>query len=367
MATRKTAKLKSKPEAPAVVPAVASPTTIMLGLIVAFIVGVVLLELRPILLPFVIALFFSIIFSPVVTALRERRVPTVLALAVVLLSMALLLSLLSLVVYSSADSFAREMPKYERRLTGMVESIGHTITQAAADLDISLEEIHWRQAFQLSSLTGAVTSGLGSFFNFLTNLILILLFMMFMLAGSGQLGEKIRRAFPQQQADRFARIIENVGRQVRQYLITKTLISLATGGLTYLVLLLTGVDFPLIWGTLAFLLNFIPNIGSMIAVALPVILSFVQFDTPGRPLLVLILLATIQAGMGQVIEPRWMASRLNLSALVVLVSLMFWGWLWGAWGMILAVPIMASVKIAFENLETLRPISMLMSGGQAPQ
>ncbi len=355
---------KSSSPIPAVV---ANPTTIMLGVIVAFIVGIVLYELRPILLPFVIALFFSIIFSSAVAFMRERRIPTVVGLAVVLLSMALILFLVSLILYSSVESFAREMPKYERRLSAVVENAIQTITQTATDLDLKIDEVDWRQAFELSSLTATVTAGLGSFLTFLTNLFLILLFMMFMLGGSGLLGEKIQHAFPARRAEQFVSIIDNVSTQVRQYLITKTLISLGTGILTFFILLAIGVDFALIWATLAFLLNFIPNIGSIIAVALPTVVSILQFDTFSQPLLVLVLLGITQVAMGNVLEPRWMATRLNLSALVVLVSLIFWGWLWGVWGMILAVPIMATIKIVFENIEPLRPLSLLMSGAVPSQ
>jgi predicted PurR-regulated permease PerM len=171
----------------------------------------------------------------------------------------------------------------------------------------------------------------------------------------------VKSAFPAREANQFSAIISNINSQVRQYLVTKTLISLGTGSLAFLILWLTGVDFALVWGFVAFLLNFIPNIGSIFAVGMPVIVSFLQFDTIARPLLVLILLAVMQTLMGNVLEPRLMAFRLNMSPLVVLVSLIFWGWLWGVWGMVLAVPIMATIKIVFENISTMKPFAVLMS------
>jgi predicted PurR-regulated permease PerM len=157
-------------------------------------------------------------------------------------------------------------------------------------------------------------------------------------------------------------ILGNIDDQVRQYLMTKTLISGATGVLTSLVLWILGVDFALLWGFLAFLLNFIPNIGSVISTLLPFSLSLLQFESLTIPVLVLALLGTIQVSMGNVVEPKVMSFSLNLSALVILISLIFWGWLWGIWGMILAVPFTATLKIVFENIEPLRPISVLMSG-----
>jgi predicted PurR-regulated permease PerM len=125
--------------------------------------------------------------------------------------------------------------------------------------------------------------------------------------------------------------------------------------------LILGVDFALLWGFLTFLLNFIPNIGSIVSVIFPLLISFLQFDSVATPLLVLILLGATQFAMGNVVEPKLMEFSLNLSPLLVLVSLFFWGWIWGVWGMILAVPMMSTVKIIFENIETLQPIAVLMS------
>jgi predicted PurR-regulated permease PerM len=144
--------------------------------------------------------------------------------------------------------------------------------------------------------------------------------------------------------------------------LTKTLTSLADAILVTVVLWIIGVDFALLWGFVTFVLNFIPNIGSIIATILPFVASLLQFNTLAVPLLVLFLLGSIQMLMGNVVEPRWMASSLNLSALLVLFSLIFWGWLWGGLGMILAVPLTSTLKIIFENVNALKPIAILMSG-----
>jgi predicted PurR-regulated permease PerM len=338
-----------------------NPIPLLLGLLVIFAIGFVLREMQSILLPFVIAIFLSIIFGPLVVFLKSRNVPMIISLGLVLLSMALALTLFSSILYSSTESFLREFPKYERRLGLLVTSSFENLAAAASEIGVDLEEIRWQEALQLSSITSAITSGVGTLINVFSNITLILLFMMFMLAGSGQLGAKVKSAFPAREANQFSAIISNINSQVRQYLVTKTLISLGTGSLAFLILWLTGVDFALVWGFVAFLLNFIPNIGSIFAVGMPVIVSFLQFDTIARPLLVLILLAVMQTLMGNVLEPRLMAFRLNMSPLVVLVSLIFWGWLWGVWGMVLAVPIMATIKIVFENISTMKPFAVLMS------
>lgn len=348
---------------PLPLPGGAQNLSVLLLIIVAvFVLGVVLLELKTVLLPFVIAVFLSIIFSPIVLALKHKGVPTALSLLLVLLSFSLLFFLIGLLISSSIESFVREIPKYERKLTAILDGAVDAVNAVAVEYNIDLEQFDWKQTLQLSSIAAALTSGVGSFLNFLTNLFLILLFMMFILSGSGDLANKVRTAFPVHQADRIARMIRNVETRTRQYLMAKTLISAATGLLVFLILWITGVDFPLVWAFLTFLLNFIPNIGSIVAVVFPVALAFLQFDTAGQPVLVLILLSVTQMVMGNVVEPKLMSFHLNLSALMILVSLIFWGWLWGILGMILAVPIMATVKIVLETIEPLKPYAVLMGG-----
>jgi len=232
----------------------------------------------------------------------------------------------------------------------------------AERFNIEAGDFHWIDAIQLSSITAALTSGLGSFISFVTTTFLVLLFMLFILASSGELGDKVRNAFPEQYADWMAAVLKTVDSQVRQYLVTKTLVSLGTGLLTWVVLMFLGVDFPLVFGFIAFILNYIPNIGSTIAVLFPFALSLLQFDSLSVPLGVILGLGGTQLMMGNVVEPRIMGYSLNLSPLLILVSLIFWGWLWGMWGMVLAVPMMAAIKIVLENLEPMKPLATLMTG-----
>jgi predicted PurR-regulated permease PerM len=252
------------------------------------------------------------------------------------------------------------MPKYQERLVNLGSSVAGGIKELASRLNVRLEELNIQQAFQLSSVTSALASGIGSFLNLVANLFLVLLFMVFILAGTGELTLKIRKAFAPEQADRIVEVIEKVGNRSRRYLVTKTLINVAAGCLTFLILWVVGVDFPLVWGFLAFLLNFIPNLGSLIAIILPFTLSLLQFENLGNPIVVLMLLSGAQLTLGSIVEPRLMAARLNLSPLVILASLIFWGCLWGIVGMILSVPIMVTARIIFDDIEILRPIAVLM-------
>ena len=158
------------------------------------------------------------------------------------------------------------------------------------------------------------------------------------------------------------RLIEKVERSVSKYLVLKTLICLLTGILSYFVLIAIGVDFPVFWAFLIFLLNYIPVLGSYVATILPVLFSFLQFGEFGPGLLVLIFVGAIQVTIGNFIDPRIMGSSVNLSPLVIILSLAFWGAIWGVVGMFLSVPLMVIVVSVFSKMPRFRPFAILMTG-----
>lgn len=337
-------------------------TVLTQSIIALFVVGVVLYELQTVLLPFFFAVFLSYIFKPIVLYLESKKVPMIVSLLLVSLAVAALLFGMSLLVYSSIASFIGELPKYETRLNSLVSECVTMVEHTARKMHVDISGYAWTDLIQVTSITAIVTSSVGSFIVYLSNFVLVMLFMFFILAGSGQIAEKLKSSLSDERSTQFASIIENIDKQIRQYLFAKTLISIATGVVTYLVLLLFGVDFPLLWGFLTFILNFIPNIGSAASTVFPFLLAFLQFDSFTRPILILLLLIGAHNIIGNVLEPKLLQRSLNLSPVLVLVSLLFWGWLWGVWGMVLAVPITSIIKIMCENVEALHPVAALMSG-----
>ncbi|MBR9979319.1 MAG: AI-2E family transporter [Bacteroidetes bacterium] len=337
-------------------------TNILLGVMVVFATGVLLNEMQAVLLPFLLALFLSFIFKPVIIFLRKKSIPNIIALLMVFIFISALFFGLSSIIYKSFESFVSQAPKYQQKLLGLLREFTLMIDQVAYRLDVKPENFSLGEFIDINALTSVLTYGAGSLFSGLGNVFIIMLVMFFILAGSGNLSAKVRNAFKEEHAEQLSSMIESIDLRVRQYLITKTLVSVATGTLTTMILMILGVDFALLWGFLTFLLNYIPNIGSTLSVVFPFTISLLQFDTIGMPLLVLILLVVTQVLMGNVIEPKVMAFSLNLSPLLVISALIFWGWLWGVWGMILSVPMMSILKIVFENTEKLRPIAVLMSG-----
>lgn len=336
---------------------------LLLGIIAVFVIGVVLHLLSSVLIPLVVAAFISYLFKPLVLFLQRRKVPTFLSLILVFVLIGGVLFGLSAVVYTSIESFVAEAPAYQDRINILVDDVSAAVTSLGERLDLPIGEFEWQSALNVSTLTGVLGTGLGTTVSFAGNVILVLLYLAFILGATGDFGEKVRHSFRKGQSDKISAIASRIDMQVRQYLLAKTLISLATGVLTTGVLLAFGVPFALFWGFLAFVLNYIPNFGSLIAEIFPVLMAFLHFDNVVTPIIILVILVGMQTIMGNVVEPKVMSFSLDLSPLVVLVALIFWAWLWGIVGAIIAIPMTSILKIAFENIDELEPLATLMGGG----
>src|SRR5690606_3470614 len=249
---------------------------------------------------------------------------------------------LSALIGNSLASFSENLPGYEQRLKSMTAGWFGWLESHGIELSTSslIDQIN---AGQAASLAGTLVASVGSLLSNTAFVLLTTAFIMFEAAG---LPRKLQAALggPDVDINRFSGIVDDIG----VYLSLKTQISLVTGLLSWVLCLAVGVDYPALWGVLAFLLNYIPNLGSIIAAIPPVLLGFVQFGWERCVVLVIGYLA-INTIMGNIIEPKLMGKRLGLSSLVVFLSLVFWGWIWGPLGMFLSVPLTMVVKILLEN------------------
>jgi len=202
--------------------------------------------------------------------------------------------------------------------------------------------------------------------NLSSKFVLTFVFLLFMLLEAPYLDEKIKKAFSGGSAVRIRAILDTISTQVSRYLVTLFLISLVTGILAWLVLMILDVKLAAGWGVLTVLLNFIPTVGSIIATIPPVVMAIIQFS-PGffKPLLVLVSLTAIQVTIGNVITPKVMGDRLGVSPVMILLSLLLWGMIWGIPGALLSTPIISIIKIICENIASLRPIAVLIGSGEA--
>lgn len=306
-----------------------------------------------ILVPFIVAAFLAIISTSPVFWLRQKRVPVAVAILLVILGVLSVGLAFILVIGTSLDDFLEAIPRYQARLTQEIMPMIQWIEGLGVQFDkeMVLESIDPGASMRL---VAKMLAGLGGI---LTNSLLILLTVIFILLEASSFQQKVGRAFgdPKGTISQIKRITD----AINNYLAIKTLVSLGTGVVVAIWVWALGIDFPLIWGLLAFLLNFIPNLGSIIAAVPPVLLGYIQFGI-GRALLVAAGFGAVNLLFGNALEPKLMGRKLGLSTLVVFLSLVFWGWVWGPVGMLLSVPMTMVVKIALESSPSTHWISILL-------
>ena len=307
----------------------------------------------PLLVPFLLAMFLSMLAIPGVMWLRRRRVPTWAAVTIVVVGLMVLVAVVVLLVGSSVADLRRAVPRYEARFKVLAAQI--TVWLDGHGLAVSQKSVLSAvDPGAVMKLVGGTLMGLASA---LSNTVLVLLVVVFILAEAAEFPQKLRAAIgdPDANLSHFQQMADDV----KRYLVYKTLLSLATGVTVGFWVWILGVDFPLLWGLLAFLLNYIPNIGSILAAVPPVLVALLQFGV-GRSLAVAAGFVAVNLVLGNVVEPVVMGRRLGLSNLVVFVSLVFWGWLWGPVGMLLSVPLTMVAKLGMEHSERYRWVAILL-------
>ncbi|MGM0576722.1 MAG: AI-2E family transporter [Myxococcota bacterium] len=329
---------------------------LLLGIIATILVGFVLYYTRPVTVLVIVAMFLALLLEPAVHWL-QKRVPRWVALSVVFFGMALLFSGFGASLSLQVRSILDELPRYAERFEGMTEGFFHFLNRFG--LHVTWDDLGAPD--NLREGLGVLTSGIRSLALVLGEVLLVLVLVVFMLVEAPALRRKSAELF---EAPHTRMVLHSAAKKVQSYVRMKTLVSATTGFLTGVVTWSMGLDFALIWGVIAFQLNFIPNIGSVIAVIPPTLLAFIQFEGASGGLAVLLVLASIQGTIGYIIEPRLMGRSLHLSPLVILISLLFWGWFWGVLGVVLAVPLTAVIKIACEDVEPLRPVAVVLGDGR---
>lgn len=307
---------------------------------------------QTILIPLVLALFLTTLSLPLLNLLR-RRVPLGGAVMLTMLFDGAMLAAMGYVVSLSVSRVTARAPRYQERFQQLIASGLEWLQEHGVDAAewVSPESVG------PGPLVDVVSSTFFGVASVLTGAMIVLLLMVFMLFESSGLATKLELALGERGGAlrRYAKIT----REVQRYLVIKTLVSLATGISVALWVWAVGLDFPLLWGILAFAMNYIPNIGSLLA-GLPAIgLAGLQLGVP-RMLLVALGYLLLNMWWGNLVEPHVMGRRLRISPLVVFTSLIFWGWMWGAIGMLLAVPITMVVKIMLENSASYRWVAALL-------
>jgi AI-2 transport protein TqsA len=349
----------------------------IIGLVV---IAIVLKELSSIFIPLVIAIFLFFVFSPLNTWLSNKKVPMFI---ITLLDIAITFGVLygvGRIVVDSFFQFADGLPIYGEKLSNMVKVT--TVSWGVTDpffTEFSFDQLLAK--LNLQNIAGGIFSSTVSL---LGSILFVLFFFLFVLSGNEAIYKSIKHRYvfkkvhpelkkikknlqhkdssvdEQKLLDEFQKerqlreeqleaTFKKITEQIQRYIIAKVGVNLIAGIITTIVLSIIGIDFPIVWGLFVFLFNFIPTIGSAAALVFPVLFTLVQFDSVGTMLLVLALMAGIQTLAFNVAEPMILGKRLNLNPLLILLSVLVWGYIWGIVGMLLSVPLTAIIKIIISN------------------
>ena len=308
---------------------------------------------KAILLPIVLALFISIICAQPILWLGKKKVPHTLAVLIVLTGVGLLFIAFGGIIGNSLARFTNDVPKYEENLRQMSVSTIRYLNNYGANIDSQLL-IDLADPGKILSFTANAVGEIGGI---MSNSFMIILITIFMLLEIKSVGFKAKLI--QKVHGNSLKYLDKIGHSIRNYLSIKTVVSFLTGIFIWIWLLVIGVDYAILWGLLAFLLNYIPNIGSIIAAVPTMLLALVQLGVGGM-IWTGIGYLTVNLVMGNIIEPKVMGKGLGLSTLVVFLSLIVWGFILGGVGMFLSVPITMCIKIMLEQDEQTKWIAVLL-------
>lgn len=323
----------------------------------------ILMALSKILIPVTIAIFLTFLFHPLLALLKNRGVPKWVSIILIIIVVGMFGYLLVLLLISAGGDFQDKLSQYLANITTFLTQILRpfdvTLREFASWFKIDLRKLDFKFLFEKLFQAGVISDFLNSFSSIMGDLFIALIFWVFMMLGKIKFEDRLAVAFGSRSA-MVQESIKNINTQIQSYLVIKTILSLILGIIATIVFLLYGVDFALLWGVLTFILNFIPNIGALIATIGPLVIALLQHGFGFTVISLAVILLVVHNFVGSIIEPHYLGRHMDLSPVFVLFSLIFWGWIWGIAGMFLAVPIAAMMKILFSNIGPLKPIAVLM-------
>lgn len=339
----------------------ARPIFLLLLVLTVIVLAAVLKVTGTFLVPVTIAMFVSLVFEPLIVTLNTKfKIPWIAGIFIVLTLVIVSVWIIASLLLSSIRTIIDLYPRYEERFTVIYKTIAGLFA-LPYNAESTLFQNLWGQLGIRQTLRNFAFSLSNSLIVFFKDLLLVLLFAVFFLLDLRYLRQKLDFAFGDGSKGKAALIITDIIQQVTRYMSVKFFISLLTGVLIFLGTFAVGMGFPILWGFLAFILNFIPNFGSILSGVLTSVFALVQFwPQPAPVVFVAVLMCAVNFILGNIIEPRVQGRHLGLSPFIIIVSLSFWGWLWGFTGLILAVPMMVILKIICENVSILHPAAVLM-------
>ncbi|MEW8691864.1 MAG: AI-2E family transporter [Candidatus Thiodiazotropha endolucinida] len=331
-----------------------SPTSRFLLSMAAFVVVVAGMKAADtLLIPFLLSLFIAVISAPPLFYLKGKGVPGGLAMILVVGMIIVTGVLMAWLVGGSLDDFTNNLPKYQESLKLQSTNFVTWLSTLGVELNVQTITTYFNPA-KAMAMAGKLMGGLG---NVLTQAFLILITVIFMLLEANAFQAKLKNHA--ESPERSLARVEAITSSIKQYMVIKTSTSMLTGIMIGLWLWILDIDYPVLWGMLAFLFNYVPNIGSIIAAVPAVLLALIQFG-PQASVWTAVGYLVVNSLVGNVIEPRFMGKGLGLSPLIVFISLVFWGWILGPVGMFLSVPLTMTMKIVLDSNHDTRGLAAML-------
>jgi AI-2 transport protein TqsA len=334
-------------------------SNLLLTLIAVLIAGVILRLARSVFIPVLIAAFLAYFMDPLVALLRRARVPIVLGVVIAGIVFLGASSVFGYVLYDNTLEFARKIPTYQAAFVKMLTDVLERFQNLTGDFF----ELRLLDEFKKIQIGSLVLSAVSSIANLVADFLLVFIFSLLILASKYTLTRKLLRSFPRKEAKRLVMVLVHIDKDLRKYVGIKSFVSMIIGTSSGVALSVFHVEFAIVLGFLTFVLNFIPYLGSLVAVILPVLIALVQFASITKALWILLVLVILQNLVAQILEPALVGSGLKIPIPVVFFALFFWGWFWGVPGVLLAIPLMTSLKIVMEDVPSLRSIALLLERG----
>ena len=329
------------------------------GLLISFALVTIIIYGKNLIQPFVVALIFWFLIKEIRDVLNkikfiDDKIPNTILNIIGFAAIFAIIGGIAKILTVNIQQLSNELPIYQNNITKITESINTTLN---IDIVSSVKELlgEYEYTQLLSGLFSSITDIFG-------DALLIIIYTLFLLLEEPYFSKKIHAIYSKQNdEDDVREVLRELDKSIGRYLSLKTLISLLTGFLSYFALLIIGIDAPLFWAFLIFLMNYIPTVGSLIATVFPAMFAMLQFGDLMPGIWVLIIVGAIQLVVGNYIDPKLTGNTLNVSPLVVLIGLAFWGAIWGIIGMILSVPISVMMIIIFSQFPHTKGIAVFLS------
>lgn len=310
--------------------------------------------------------FIFLLVLPLVTALEKAKFPSWLATIIAVLVIIVVVLFFVWFVFFSVDMLIQKIPSYASRINDL-DVILKNMARRWVDIPdgqsfLSFLKIDWVGSIIMPTLRSVSSSAIGV----LSNVLIVILMTVFLLGERHMVIPKMMNFIPARDEDKISNIWDRIVKQVSRYISIKVFVSIVTGVIFYVIAIIVKLDFALLWGVMAVVLNFIPTIGSIIITALMILMAIIQFAPSIGPIL-FVAIGTIltQNIIGNFLDPRLSGNSLNLSPFVILAALGIFGYVWGVVGMFLAVPLLSVVQIICANIDAARPLAMLISSGRS--